>query len=197
MPGAGRRGSVPVRRAGARSFADNPGLSRGIVAGRAVPSLRSPEIHPLTLASVPPWSRTGRGGPRSRTVPPRGGVPRRGPAAGGLCGGEWDAPCRPAEKGGEGEMAALPKKSPPLHATPLPRAGPFLGGEEAQARVVPEHIVWGSLVGSARKGQGGRSSDGGQGAGSARRRSLALAGGRPGASVSWRRCAIVSRQPGA
>ena len=54
VPGVGRHGSVPVRRAGAKSFADDLGLSRGIVRSRAVPSLRSPEIHPPTLAFVPP-----------------------------------------------------------------------------------------------------------------------------------------------
>ena len=74
VPGAGRRGSVPVRRAGARSFADDPGLSRGIVAGRAVPSLRSPEIHPPTLASVPPRSGTPPRGPRAG----ESGTPRAG-----------------------------------------------------------------------------------------------------------------------
>ena len=66
---------------------------------------------------------------------------------------------------------------------------PFL-----QARVVPEHIVWGSLVGSARKAHGGRASGGGQCHGSARRWSPALAGSRPGASVSWSRCAVASRR---
>ena len=49
-----QHGSVPVRRAGAKSFADDLGLSRGIIRSRAVPSLRSPEIHPPTLAFVPP-----------------------------------------------------------------------------------------------------------------------------------------------
>ena len=39
---------------GAKSFADDLGLSRGIVRSRAVPLLRSPEIHLLTLAFVHP-----------------------------------------------------------------------------------------------------------------------------------------------
>ena len=37
---------------GVRSFADDPSLSEGILVGSAVPSLRSPEIHPPTLASA-------------------------------------------------------------------------------------------------------------------------------------------------
>ena len=48
VPGVGRHGSVPVLRAGAKSFTDL-GLSQGIVWSRAVPSLKSPEIHPPTL----------------------------------------------------------------------------------------------------------------------------------------------------
>ena len=440
VPGAGRRGSVPVRRAGARSFADDPGLSRGIVAGRAVPSLRSPEIHPPTLASVPPRSgtpprgpragesgtpragrqkREGRGrrgrsgspikcppaprrpsaprgpwaldpvplrrpprstpalcparalgagpGPPPAPPPPRstpalcparalgagpgpppapppplhaGPLPRAGLGRGtrspsgapprstpALCParalgagpGPPPAPPPPLHAGplpraglgrgtrspsgappprstpalcparalgaGPGPPPAPPPRStpalcparalgagpgpppapppPPLHAGPLPRAGlgrgtrspsgappplhagplprgplpcagllhlgvptapaengrgarglspplPFWEGRRllssppengrgggppfSQARVVPEHIVWGSLVGSACKAHGGRASGGGQGDGSARRRSPAPAGCRPGASVSWRRCAVASRR---
>ena len=57
---------------------------------------------------------------------------------------------------------------------------------------VPEHTVWGSLVGSACKAHCGRASVSGQGARSAHRRRWALAGG--GASVSWRRCAVTSRR---
>ena len=47
----------------------------------------------------------------------------------------------------------------------------------SQAHVVPEHTVWGSLIGSARKAHCGRASVGVQGARSAHRRSWALAGG--------------------
>ena len=367
VPGSGRRGSVPVRRAGARSFADDPGLSRGIVAGRAVPSLRSPEIHPPTLASVPPRSGTPPRGPRAwesgtpragrqkregtgrrgrsgspikcppaarlpsaprgpwardrvnlRRPPPaprlpsaprgpwaRDPVPLRRPpprSTPALCPtralgagpgqppapppaprlpsaprGPWardpvplrrppPAPRRPSAPRGPWAWDPVPlrRPPPPLHAGPLPRAGlgrgtrspsgappplhagplpraslgrgtrspsgapppaprrpsaprpsPLRGPGStcstwllssppengrgggppfSQARVVPEHIVWGSLVGSARKAHSGRASGGGQGDGSARRRSPAPAGCRPGASVSWRRCAVASRR---
>ena len=344
MPGAGRRGSVPVRRAGARSFADDPGLSRGIVAGRAVPSLRSPEIHPPTLASVPPRSGTPPRGPRAgesgtpragrqkregrgkrgrsgspikcppaprlpsaprgpwardpvplrrpppaprRPSAPRGPwardpvplrrppppAPRRPSAPRGPWArdpvplrlpppaprrpsaprGPWardpvplrrppPAPRRPSAPRGPWARDPVPLRRPPPRSTPalcpaalpLPCAGllhlgvptapaengrgarglspplPFWEGRRllssppengrgggppfSQARVVPEHIVWGSLVGSARKAHGGRASGGGQGDGSARRRRPAPAGRRPGASVSWRRCAVASRR---
>ena len=60
-----------------------------------------------------------------------------------------------------------------------PENGRGGGPPFSQALIVPEHIVWGSLVGSARKAHGGRASGGGQGASSAGRRSQALAGGRP------------------
>ena len=306
VPGAGRRGSVPVRRAGARSFADDPGLSRGIVAGRAVPSLRSPEIHPPTLASVPPRSGTPPRGPRAgESGTPRAGRQKReGRGRRGRSGspikcppaprlpsaprGPWagdpvplrrpppPAPRRPSAPRGPWARDPVPLRRPPprstpalcparalgagpgprrpsaprgpwardpvplrLHAGPLPRGPlpcarllrlgvptapaengrgarglspplPFWEGRRllssppengrgggppfSQARVVPEHIVWGSLVGSARKAHGGRASGGGQGDGSARRRSPARAGRRPGASVSWRRCAVASRR---
>ena len=54
VPRVGRHRSVPVWRVGPNSFADDLGLSRCIVRSRAVPSLRSPEIHPSTLAFVLP-----------------------------------------------------------------------------------------------------------------------------------------------
>ena len=105
VPGAGRRGSVLVRRAGARSFADDPGLSRGIVAGRAVPSLRSPEIHPPTLASVPP---------RSGTPPPR---PRAGES------GTPRAGRQKREGRGKRQRPGSPIKCPPAPRRPsAPRA---------------------------------------------------------------------------
>ena len=153
VPGAGRRGSVPVRRAGARSFADDPGLSRGIVAGRAVPSLRSPEIHPPTLASVPPRSGTPPRGPRAgESGTPRAGRQKReGRGRRGRSGSPIKCPPAPRLPSalcpaglGRGTRSpsgapppaprlpsaprgpwALPlrRPPPPLHACPLPRAG--------------------------------------------------------------------------
>ena len=129
VPGAGRRGSVPVRRAGARSFADDPGLSRGIVAGRAVPSLRSPEIHPPTLASVPPRSGTPPRGPRAgESGTPRAGRQKReGRGRRGRSGSPIKcppAPRLPSARAGLGRGTRSPSGAPPpLHAGPLPRAG--------------------------------------------------------------------------
>ena len=123
VPGAGRRGSVPVRRAGARSFADDPGLSRGIVAGRAVPSLRSPEIHPPTLASVPPRSGTPPRGPRAgESGTPRAGRQKReGRGKRGRSGSPIKCPPRstpalcPARALGAGPG---PPPAPPPRSTP-------------------------------------------------------------------------------
>ena len=131
VPGAGRRGSVPVRRAGARSFADDPGLSRGIVAGRAVPSLRSPEIHPPTLASVPPRSGTPPRGPRvGESGTPRAGRQKReGRGKRRRSGSPIKCPPHstpalcPTRAGGAGP-GPPPAPPPPLHAGPLPR-GPL------------------------------------------------------------------------
>ena len=129
VPGVGRRGSVPVRRAGARSFADDPGLSRGIVAGRAVPSLRSPEIHPPTLASVPPRSGTPPRGPRAgESGTPRAGRQkregrgkRRRSGSPIKCSPRSTPALCPARALGAGP--GPPPAPPPLHAGPLPRAG--------------------------------------------------------------------------
>ena len=90
-----------------------------------------------------------------------------------------DAPPLP-KTGGEEEASLLPShfgrggglSSPPKNG----RGG---GPPFSQARIVPEHIVWGSLVGSARKAHGGRASGCGQGASFARRRSQALGGSQP------------------
>ena len=130
VPGTGRRGSVPVRRAGARSFADDPGLSRGIVAGRAVPSLRSPEIHPPTLASVPPWSRTPPWGPRAG----ESGTPRAGPQKREGRGKRWrsdspikcpPAPRRPSAPHGPGARDPVPLwRAPPAPPRPSAPRGP-------------------------------------------------------------------------
>ena len=68
LSGVGQCRSGTFRCAGGRSFSDNPGLSQGVVAGRAVPSLRSPEIHLPNLASVLPLS----------AIPPQGRPQGRG-----------------------------------------------------------------------------------------------------------------------
>ena len=47
-------GLCPAQAGAGDPFADDPGLSRGILVGSAVPSLRSPEIHPPTLVSALP-----------------------------------------------------------------------------------------------------------------------------------------------
>ena len=145
VPGAGRRGSVPVRRAGARSFADDPGLSRGIVAGRAVPSLRSPEIHPPTLASVPPRSGTPPGGPRAgESGTPRAGRQKReGRGKRRRSGSPIKCPPRstpalcPARALGAGP--GPPPAPPPLHAGPLPRAGQGRGTRSPSGAPPPLH----------------------------------------------------------
>ena len=105
-------------------------------------------------------------------------------------------PTAPAEngRGARGLSPPLPFWEGRRLLSSPPENGRGGGPPFSQARVVPEHIVWGSLVGSARKAHGGRASGGGQGHGSARRRSPAPAGCRPGASVSWRRCAVASRR---
>ena len=132
VPGAGRRGSVPVRRAGARSFADDPGLSRGIVAGRAVPSLRSPEIHPPTLASVPPRSGTPPRGPRAgESGTPRAGRQKReGRGRRGRSGSPIKcppAPRLPSAPRGPWARDPVPLRRPPPPAPRRPSAprGPW------------------------------------------------------------------------
>ena len=82
-------------------------------------------------------------------------------------------PTAPAEngRGGGGLSPPLPFWEGRRLLSSPPENGRGVGPPFSQARVVPEHIVWGSLVGSARKAQGGRASGGGQGDGSARRRS--------------------------
>ena len=126
VPGAGRRGSVPVRRAGARSFADDPGLSRGIVAGRAVPSLRSPEIHPPTLASVPPRSGTPPRGPRAgESGTPRAGRQKReGRGKRGRSGSPIK--CPPAPRLPSAPRGPWARDPVPLRRRPPPRSTPAL-----------------------------------------------------------------------
>ena len=145
VPGAGRRGSVPVRRAGARSFADDPGLSRGIVVGRAVPSLRSPEIHQPTLASVPPRSGTPPRGPRAgESGTPRAGRQKReGRGKRGRSGSPIKCPPAPrlpsAPRGPWARDPVPLRRPPPLHAGPLPRVGLGRGTRSPSGAPPPLH----------------------------------------------------------
>ena len=112
-------------------------MSRGIVAGRAVPSLRSPEIHPPTLASVPPRSGTPPRGPRAgESGTPRAGRQKReGRGRRGRSGSPIKCPPAPrlpsAPRGPWArDPVPLRRPPPPLHAGPLPRAG--LGGQSEE-----------------------------------------------------------------
>ena len=111
------------------SFADDPGLSRGIVAGRAVPSLRSPEIHPPTLASVPPRSGTPPRGPHAgESGTPRAGRQKReGRGKRGRSGSPIKcpppAPRLPSAPRGPWARDPVPLQRPP---PPPPRSTPAL-----------------------------------------------------------------------